>query len=65
MATYYTIYEKKTEKVVAFGTAKEYAKQMNRSVSSFYCTVSRNRLGKHHKYVIVSDVEEDDVEHDE
>ena len=59
MANYYTVYDKKTEKVVAFGTARECAKQMNRSLASFYCTVSRNRSGKHHKYDIVSDTDKD------
>ena len=64
MARYYTIYNRKTEEVVAFGTAKECAQQMNRSLASFYCTVSRNKLGKHHKYIIVTDDEDDDNECD-
>lgn len=59
MALYYTVYERKTDKLIAFGTAKECAEQMKRSVASFYCTVSRNRLGKHHKYVIVIDKRRD------
>ena len=52
---YYTVYNAKTDEVVACGTARECAKQMKRSLSSFYCTISRNRSGKHHKYSVVID----------
>lgn len=52
---YYTVYENKTDLIVAFGNAKDCARQMNRSLSSFYCTVNRNRKGLHHKYTIIID----------
>ena len=52
---YYTVYNEKTDDIVACGTAVECAKAMKRSLASFYCTVSRNRSGKHHKYSIVID----------
>lgn len=52
---YYTIYLKKTDAVVAFGNSEECAAMMNRSLSSFYCMVNRNRNGKQHKYIIVTE----------
>ncbi|MGN0830847.1 MAG: hypothetical protein ACI4NI_06065 [Candidatus Ornithospirochaeta sp.] len=52
---YYTIYLRKTDEVVAFGNSEECAAMMNRSLSSFYCMVNRNRNGKQHKYIIVSE----------
>lgn len=52
---YYTVYENKSDSIVAFGNAEDCAKQMHRSLSSFYCTVNRNRKGLHHKYTIVID----------
>lgn len=52
---YYTVYDNRTDEIVATGYADECARQMNRSVSSFYCTVNRNRSGKHRKYIIVVD----------
>lgn len=57
---YYTVYDAKTDVIVASGTAVECAKTMDRSLASFYCTVSRNRSGKHHKYSIVIDSADDD-----
>ena len=57
---YYTVYNAKTDDVVASGTEVECAKAMHRSLASFYCTVSRNRSGKHHKYSIVIDSIEED-----
>lgn len=59
---YYTVYNAKTDEVVAGGTARECAKQMKRSLASFYCTVSRNRSGKHHKYTVVIDQDADQDE---
>ena len=51
MANYYTVYNKNDE-IIAAGDARTCAKQMNRSLASFYCTVGRTRSGKHHKYAI-------------
>lgn len=56
---YYTVYNRKNETIVAFGTADECAKQMHRSLSSFYCTVSRNRKGLHKKYDVIVDCAND------
>lgn len=54
--TYYTVYRAKTDKVVAFGTAKECAKMMDlASVNSFYSLVSRASNGKNRKWNIVKD----------
>lgn len=50
---YYTVYDKKTDEIIASGNARECANQMHRSVESFYCTVSRNRRGIYSKYVVV------------
>ena len=52
---YYTIYLNSTDEIVALGSALECAKMLNRSLASFYCTVNRNRSGKHKKYTIVTD----------
>lgn len=49
----YTVYLNKTEEVIAFGTAKECAAAMGRSVKVFYETVGRCRSGKVKKYTFV------------
>ena len=49
----YTVYLNKTEEVIAFGTAKECAEIMGRSVKTFYETVGRCRSGKVKKYTFV------------
>ena len=49
---YYTVYDNKTDDVIAFGTAAECAQQLQlSSVDSFYCLVSRKRK----KYTVVKD----------
>ena len=53
--TYYTVYLRKTDEVVAFGDATECAKMLRRSVDSFYCTVNRNSNGRNKKYTIVKE----------
>lgn len=64
MEHYYTVYLAETDEIVAFGSASECAKQMGKSILGFHSLVSKNRLGKHHKYVIVidDDICEDSVE---
>ncbi|WP_026499278.1 hypothetical protein [Butyrivibrio sp. WCD2001] len=52
---YYTVYLKKNEEVVATGTSKECAKQLQCSVGSFYSLVSRSISGKIKKYDVVID----------
>ena len=55
MAVYYTVYLAKTDEVVAYGTSAECAKQMGKTINGFHSLVSKNRSGKHHKYIIVVD----------
>lgn len=56
---YYTVYLNKDESIVASGTAKECAKQMNKSLNGFHSMVSKNRLKKQKKYTIVIDTDSD------
>ncbi len=57
---YYTVYLRKTDEIVVSGTAVECAEKMKKSLNCFYSLVSKNRKGKHKKYVVV--VETDDLE---
>lgn len=52
---YYTVYLKKNDELVAYGTSEECAEQMGKSVDSFYCLVSRVNSGKIKKYEIFTD----------
>lgn len=53
MGYYYTVYNNVTDAVVAFGTSKECAKTMGRSVNSFHSMVAKTRHGKNALYTIV------------
>lgn len=53
MVHYYTVYLAVTDEIVAFGSVAECAKQMGKSILGFHSLVGKNKLGKHHKYVIV------------
>ena len=56
---YYTVYLRKTDEIVAFGTSKECTEKMGLAdVEQFYALVSKNRAGLQKRYVIV--VDEDD-----
>lgn len=55
MNLYYTVYLAKTDEVVAYGTSAECAKQMGKNINGFHSLVSKNRSGKHYKYIIVFD----------
>lgn len=61
---YYTVYLRKTDQIIAQGTAKECAYQLK--LKSFNNIVSRVRKGKNKKYDILvekySDVMEEDHE---
>lgn len=61
---YYAIYRKKTDELLASGTAKECQKQMGfKTPQVFYCTVSRVYRGLSSKYeVFVDEDEADEVE---
>lgn len=61
---YYTIYSRKTEEIIAQGTAKECACQLN--LKDFHNMVNRVRKGRSKKYEVLtenySDVMEEDHE---
>jgi len=59
MEHYYTVYLAETDEIVAFGSVAECAKQMGKSILGFQSLVSKNKLGKNHKYVIV--IDDDDI----
>lgn len=56
---YYTVYLNKEDSIITFGTAKEYAKQMNRSIDCFYSTVSKSLRKKQNKYTIIVELLEE------
>ena len=60
--SFYTVYLRKTDEIVASGTAVECAAKMNKSVNCFYSLVSKNTKGKQKKYVVV--VETDALDDD-
>lgn len=49
---YYTVYLRKTDELVASGSAEDCAAAMNQSVDSFYSMVCRVRKGTNRKYEI-------------
>lgn len=61
---YYAIYKKKTDELLASGTARECQRQMGfKSPQVFYCTVSRAYRGLSSKYeVYVTEDKEDEDE---
>ena len=59
---YYTVYDAKTDDVLASGNAKECAKQLNMALSSFYSAITKNNSGEHKKYVIISEPYKEIVE---
>ena len=53
---YYTVYLRKTEQIVASGTARECTKTLGFcNVASFYSVVSKSTHGKAHRYDVVID----------
>ena len=64
MSNYYTVYLNNTDEVVAFGTSKECAAQLHKSINGFHSLVSKNRNGIHHKYTIIIDpcTDKDDLD---
>lgn len=51
----YSVYLRKTDEIVAFGTARECAARLGMTLSSFYPTVSRSQSGQQRKYEIISE----------
>lgn len=47
---WYTVYDGKTEEVLAGGTGPQCAKALHLTIDSFYCAVYRTLAGTQHKY---------------
>ena len=57
----YSVYSRKTDMLLAFGTARECAKALGLTLGSFWSMVSRVRTGKNRKYLVyLEDAEDDD-----
>ena len=54
---YYTIYLNKDDSIVAMGTVRECAEQMNKSLNGFYSMVSKNKKKIQNKYTVVIDTD--------
>lgn len=53
---YYTVYLRATDEVIAYGTSRECAKIMGKSLNCFHSMVSKTKKGKQNKYdVLVED----------
>lgn len=50
--TYYTVYLRENDEIVAFGTAEECAKMMNKTEGNFKSLVSKTCKGKNRKYEV-------------
>ena len=48
--TWYTVYLRATDEIIASGTGPQCARAMGLTCSSFYCAVNRTAAGKQHKY---------------
>ena len=61
---YYTVYRRRTDELLAYGTAKECAQQLGIRLDSFYCAVSRtpNRGKTKYEIFVDQDTDEDDDE---
>ena len=56
MAKYYSVYDSKTETMIAFGTSKECAEKLGIKVESFYYAISRQNRGVgKRKYSIIGE----------
>lgn len=53
---YYTIYLAKDDSVVAHGTIKQLARELNRSENCVASLISKNSRGIHKKYIIVKEL---------
>ncbi len=61
MSHYYTVYNNKTDEVVAFGSAKECADKLRlKNVRLFYSYVSKSKSGLIKKYKIVVENNKED-----
>lgn len=55
--TYYTIYLRDTDEIVASGTARQCAEQMNTSINCIYSIVSKTTHGIRNKYDVYRDTD--------
>lgn len=53
MSKYYTVYDSRTDDVLAFGESMQCAKMLGITHASFYSMTSRVRAGKCDKYALV------------
>lgn len=53
----YTVYLRKTDLPVAFGTARKCAAALGMTTGSFYSMVSRVAIGKNKKYVVMKEAD--------
>lgn len=53
--TYYTVYDDRTDKVLAFGTAREAAAMLGVTLHTFYCIVIKAGRGQMKKYAVVAE----------
>lgn len=54
-ALYYTVYLRKNDEIVAFGTSEQCAKTLNMKVSTFHATLSHVKNGINKKYEFYSE----------
>lgn len=61
--TWYTVYDRRTEEIIACGPGPKVAQALGMNMDSFYCSVSRSATGKQRKYVYVTEkIEAKDLE---
>lgn len=53
MSKYYTVYDARTDDILAFGESMQCAKMLGITHASFYSMASRVRKGKCDKYALV------------
>lgn len=57
---WYTVYDRKSEQILASGWGARCAQALGMSMNVFWCTVSRCRSDKNHKYEIeIEDIEKE------
>lgn len=47
---YYTVYDRKTDEILASGTARECAYALDMTMGSFYTAIARTRNGERQRY---------------
>lgn len=59
---HYTVYSRKLDELLAFGSAAECAKALGITRESFYCLVARAKLRPNGKYEVMIEREDGDSE---